>query len=102
MGMSPSRSRLTSLDDPLAQLIHACLLDLLVRKVGKDDGVTPEEVARLAADEVAMDWRHLVRPVRHVATRLSELGRLEILCDGKPTTLREARGEVRLRLRRTP
>ena len=100
--MTPARSRLTSLDDPLAQLIHACLLDLLVQKVGRHEGVALGEVAKLAADEVAMDWRDLVRPVRDVANRLSEIGRLEILADGKKTTLRDARGEVRVRLRRTP
>ena len=87
-------------EETLCQLIHACVLEVLARHLGEDHGVCPSEVAMLAAEDLPIDWRDLMRPVRMVAARLAEQGRLDILQDGRHVNIREVRGDVRLRLRR--
>jgi hypothetical protein len=87
-------------EETLSQLIHACVLEALTRHVGDEAGVCPSEVARMAAEDVPVEWRDLMRPVRMVAAQLAEQGRLEVLQHGRVVNIREVRGDVRLRLRK--
>jgi hypothetical protein len=98
--MSHNRIRPPIPEETLCQLIHACVLEVLARQLGEERGVCPSEVAMLAAEDLPIKWRDLMRPVRMVAAQLAEQGRLEILQDGKPVNIREVRGDIRLRLRR--
>ncbi len=87
-------------EETLSQLIHACVLEVLAKHLGDERGVCPSEVAMMAAEDVPVEWRDLMRPVRMVAARLAEQGRLEVLQNGKVVNIREVRGDVRLRLRK--
>lgn len=86
-------------EETLSQVLHACILEMLAQRPGDLKGTCPGDVARLAAEDLHMDWRDLMRPVRLVAARLAEQGRLEILKDGVAVNIREVRGDVRLRLK---
>ncbi len=97
--MSLSRIRPPVPEETLHQLIHACVLEVLAKHLGEESGVCPSEVAMLAAEDLPIDWRGLMRPVRMVAAQLAEQGRLDILQNGQLVNIREARGDVRLRLR---
>lgn len=98
--MSHNRIRPPIPEETLCQLIHACVLEVLARHLGEERGVCPSEVAMLAAEDLPIEWRHLMRPVRMVAAQLAEQGRLEILQHGQRVNIREVRGDVRLRLLR--
>ena len=98
--MSLNRIRPPIPEETLCQLIHACVLEVLARHLGEERGVCPSEVAMLAAEDLPIAWRDLMRPVRMVAAQLAEQGRLEILQNGQPVNIREVRGDVRLRLLR--
>ena len=87
-------------EETLSELIHACVLEVLAKHLGDEAGVCPSEVAMLAAEDLTTDWRDLMRPVRMVAARLAEQGRLEILQHGALVNIREVRGDVRIRLSR--
>lgn len=97
--MSHNRIRPPIPEETLCQLIHACVLEVLARHLGNEQGICPSEVAMLAAEDLPIDWRGLMRPVRMVAAQLAEQGRLDILQNGKVVNIREVRGDVRLRLR---
>lgn len=98
--MSHARIRAPIPEETLSQLIHACVLEVLAKHLGEEHGVCPSEVAMLAAEDLPINWRDLMRPVRMVAARLAEQGRLDILQNGQVVNIREVRGDVRLRLRR--
>ncbi len=98
--MSHNRIRPPIPEETLCQLIHACVLEVLARHLGEERGVCPSEVAMLAAEDLPIEWRDLMRPVRMVAAQLAEQGRLEILQHGQRVNIREVRGDVRLRLLR--
>jgi Protein of unknown function (DUF3253) len=98
--MPHSRIRPPIPEETLSQLIHACVLEVLSKHLGEENGVCPSEVAMMAAEDLPIDWRDLMRPVRMVAAHLAEQGRLDILQNGKVVNIREVRGDVRLRLRR--
>jgi Protein of unknown function (DUF3253) len=98
--MSLNRIRPPIPEETLSQLIHACVLEVLTKHLGEDQGVCPSEVAIMASEDVPIDWRDLMRSVRMVAAQLAEQGRLEVLQNGKVVNIREVRGDVRLRLRR--
>jgi hypothetical protein len=98
--MSHTRIRAPIPEETLSQLIHACVLEVLSKHLGEENGVCPSEVAMMAAEDLPIDWRDLMRPVRMVAARLAEQGRLDILQNGEVVNIREVRGDVRLRLRR--
>lgn len=98
--MSHNRIRPPIPEETLSQLIHACVLEVLAKHLGSEHGVCPSEVAMMAAEDVPVEWRDLMRPVRMVAARLAEQGRLEVLQNGKVVNIREVRGDVRLRLRK--
>lgn len=87
------------LDDEFADRLRDHLCDVLERQPAQEP-VCPREIARGLASELRMEWRELMRPMRHVATELVEGGAIEAVQDGQPVSLREARGPVGLRLKR--
>ncbi|PIV32310.1 MAG: hypothetical protein COS34_13845 [Lysobacterales bacterium CG02_land_8_20_14_3_00_62_12] len=97
--MSHSRIHPPVPEETLSQVLHACILEMLTQRPEDPNGACPGDVAKLAAEDLHMDWRDLMRPVRLVAARLAEQGRLEILKDGVAVNIREVRGDVRLRLK---
>ena len=86
-------------DDAFADRLRGQLFALLEER-HEFDPVCPTEAARRVAAELKMEWRELMRPMRHVATGLAESGKIEVLQHGQPVSLREARGPVGLRLKR--
>ena len=80
-------SRQFPVEDSLAVLIRQCVFDLLNHH-HEDASICPSEAARMLGDELNVEWRDLMRPVR------------DIIQQGKPVSIHEARGPVRLRLRR--
>lgn len=85
-------------DDPLAQSIRECLLELLANR-GPSRSVCPSEVAQTLGGRIGCPWQDLMRPVRTVGAALAESGVLEAFQDDRVVNLREVRGPVRLRLR---
>jgi Protein of unknown function (DUF3253) len=79
---------------PTDHEIEAVILSL-VEERGPDKSVCPSEAARALAPV----WQPLMGPVRRVAIRLAEAGRIHILRKGKPVSPAETRGVIRLRLR---
>ncbi len=75
------------------QAIEAAVLRL-VQARGPDKSICPSEAAR----EVAAEWQPLMGPVRRVAIRLAQAGRIEILRKGKPVDPEAVRGVIRLRV----
>jgi hypothetical protein len=59
--------------------------------------ICPSEAARAVGGE---DWRPLMEPARDAARRLVEQGRIDVTQRGEVVDLDEARGPVRLRLRK--
>lgn len=86
------------LDDPLAERIRACVIDLLADR-GAGRSICPSEVARALAASFDGQWQDLMRPVRAVAIELAESGVIEATQHESVVDLREVRGPVRLRLR---
>lgn len=77
---------------PTKQQIRAVTLALL-----EDRGTStacPSEVARRLAPD---DWRPLMEAVRSVAAALQKKGLLDVYQHGRPVTIAEARGPIRLR-----
>lgn len=56
----------------------------------------PSEIARKLGGAT---WRELMQPVRDVAARLQERGRIDAYQRGRPVRVDEARGPIRLRTR---
>lgn len=80
----------------LARLKRAILELLDARRAS----ICPSEVARAVAPEYRCEWRDLMSPVRHAAVELVGEGRIVVTQHGLAVDLREARGPVRLSLRR--
>jgi hypothetical protein len=83
----------------LSVLIHECVVELLEHRTFGDT-ICPSEAARILGGELNVEWRDLMRPVRDVAARMADQGRIDVLQSGHPVDIRNARGPVRLRLRR--
>ncbi len=66
----------------------------LVDERGEGKTICPSEVARAIAGDEA--FRPLMEPVREVAARLADAGRISVLQGGRPVDVRHARGPVRL------
>jgi hypothetical protein len=65
----------------------------------RDPGKTicPSEAARSLAGDG--DFRPYMEPVREAAAKLAEAGEIEVTQKGRPVTIGEARGPIRLGLR---
>jgi hypothetical protein len=85
-------------DDDLAHRVRTRLMALLDRDYGAAT-VCPCDAARVMAPEFRTPWRDLMRVVRCVATQLADIGSIEILQQGRPIDIREARGPILLRLK---
>jgi Protein of unknown function (DUF3253) len=59
--------------------------------------ICPSEAARAVGGE---DWRPLMEPAREAARRLVKQGRIDVTQRGEVVDLDEARGPVRLRLKK--
>jgi len=92
-------SRQFPVEDSLAVLIRQCVFELLEHRQ-TDETICPSEAARMLGDELKVEWRDLMRPVRDVAAELADQGRIDIVQSGKPVSIHDARGPVRLRLGR--
>ncbi len=68
----------------------------LVQARGPDKSICPSAVARELATD---DWRALMDPVRAMAQRLVEEGRIIVTQRGEQVDIRTVRGPVRLQLR---
>jgi Protein of unknown function (DUF3253) len=69
----------------------------LVEERGTDKTICPSEAARaLAGDQ---DFRPFMELVREAAGALAEDGRVEVTQKGRPVTISEAHGPVRIGLR---
>ena len=75
------------------EAIEATLLRLVGER-GPGKSICPSEAARAVAPE----WHALMGPVRRVAVRLAQAGRIEILRKGRPVDPADVRGVIRLRL----
>lgn len=82
-------------DDPLAQRLRGCVLDLLDQR-GPGVSICPSEAARKLATEVGGDWQELMRMVRVVAADLARRGEIEVTQSGQRVDIALARGPVRL------
>lgn len=85
-------------DDPLAERIRACVLELLLGR-GPGRSICPSEAAQVLGARISCPWQDLMRPVRTVAAALVDSGELEALQNEVAVDIRQVRGPVRLRLR---
>ncbi len=90
-----------ALDDILADRIRSKLASLLAQQHGAVS-ICPTDAARLLALELNTEWRELMRPVRCIASQMAAAGSIEVLQRERPVDIRDARGPVRLRLKRSP
>ena len=75
--------------------IEGKILELLgARDPGKT--ICPSDAARALAGDG--NFRPYMEPVREAAARLVDAGRIEVTQKGKPVTIGEARGPIRLGL----
>ena len=77
---------------PSAKQLEQAVLELLADRGAAT--ACPSEVARAIAPH---DWRPLMEPVRAAAARLQERGKVDVYQHGRPVTLGDARGPIRLR-----
>jgi len=87
------------MDDAFADRLRAHLRGLLEARHSLAKSLCPTEAARELAVELKVEWRELMRPIRHVACELVDAGAMEVIQDGIPVSLREARGPVKFRLK---
>jgi hypothetical protein len=80
--------------DPSARAREA-ILELLAAR-GAEKTICPSEAARVLAGMA--DFRPYMEPVRDAAAELARTGRVEVTQKGKPVTIGEARGPIRLGL----
>jgi hypothetical protein len=74
--------------------IERIILDLAAQR-GPAASFCPSEAARAIAPADA--WRTRMTDIRRVAIRLMNDGRIDILRKGKPVSVAEVRGVIRLR-----
>lgn len=79
--------------------IAAAILRLCAAR-GAAKSVCPSEVARALAGPDERRWRLLMHPVRMVAFALARAGRIEIRRKGRAIAPDQARGVIRLALKR--
>jgi uncharacterized protein DUF3253 len=81
--------------DPAA--IEAVILRLVTER-GPGKTVSPTEAARALGGDDPAGWGRLMQPVRQVAVRLAQEGRLVITRKGKPVDPADFKGVYRLGL----
>lgn len=79
--------------------IEAVILRL-VRERGPDKSICPSEAAREIGGPHPDGWGPLMIPVRRVAVRLAQEGRVVVLRKGKPVDPNDFKGVYRLSLPR--
>lgn len=84
---------MTAQTDP--NLIEERML-ALVAECAPDKSVCPSDVARALAGGHPDQWGPLMQPVRRIAVRLAEEGRLIVLRKGKPADPQAFKGVYRL------
>lgn len=89
------------LDDPLAERVRECVMELLVER-GPGRSICPSEAARMIGVRLGCHWQDLMRPVRTVAAALVDMGVVEATQHEAIVDIRKVRGPVRLRLRSLP
>ena len=92
---SPPAMENQSLARPDRSQIEAVLLRLVAER-GPGKAVDPAEAARLIGGDHPNQWGPLMQPIRRVAVKLAEEGRLVILRKGKPVDPRDFKGVYRL------
>lgn len=85
-------------DDPLAERIRECVMELLVER-GPGRSICPSEAAHMVGVRLSCRWQDMMRPVRTVAAVLADQGVLEATQHEVIVDIRHVRGPVRLRLR---
>jgi len=88
-----------SADGLLGRRIRQAMLTLLDQRYGSTT-ICPSEAARRIAEDFGCPWQELMRPVRYVASQLADSGHIEAFQNGHPVDIREARGPIKIRLRR--
>jgi hypothetical protein len=88
-----------SADGQLGRRIRQAMLTLLEQRFGNAT-ICPSEAARRIAADFGCGWQELMRPVRYVASQLADSGQIQAFQNGRPVDIREARGPIRIRLRR--
>jgi len=88
-----------SADGQLGRRIRQAMLTLLDQRYGSTV-ICPSEAARRIAEDFGCPWQELMRPVRYVASQLADSGHIEAFQNGHPVDIRDARGPIRIRLRR--
>jgi hypothetical protein len=84
---------------PNKALLAQTILDLLQAR-GPGKTICPSEAARSAAgSEERSAWEPLMEPVRAVAQKLKDEGRIQITQRGHAVDAATAKGPIRLRLR---
>lgn len=89
---------LLSADDPLAERIRECVLELLIER-GPGRSICPSEAAHMLAVRIDYPWQDLMRAVRTVAAVLDDAGVIEATQHEALVNIRDVRGPIRLRLR---
>ena len=85
------------MDQPEPSAAETAILELLAER-DPDKTICPSEAARvLGGDE---DFRPFMEPVRDAARRLVDQNRIEVTQKGEPVDIDQAKGPIRLRIRR--
>jgi len=86
-------------DSDLAERLEAALLRLAAER-GPASTACPSEAARSVGGSHPDQWGPLMQPVRRIAVRLANEGRLVITRKGKPVDPNDFRGVYRVSLPR--
>ncbi|MDA5283337.1 DUF3253 domain-containing protein [Streptomyces sp. Isolate_45] len=79
--------------------LERAILELLERR-GPTTSICPSDAARAVYEGDDDGWRALMEPARRAAGRLVAAGDVEITQGGRPVDPTEARGPIRIRIRR--
>ncbi|WP_419249092.1 DUF3253 domain-containing protein [Streptomyces luteogriseus] len=86
-------------DPELTQRLEQVIMTLLERRAATAS-ICPSDAAREAHEGDTDGWRALMEPARRAAWRLVAAGKVEVTRAGRPVTETEARGPIRIRIRR--
>jgi hypothetical protein len=86
-------------DRQLDRRLEQVIMDLLERRAATSS-ICPSDAAREAYEGDDEGWRALMEPSRRAAWRLAATRKAEVTQAGRPVTETEARGPIRIRIRR--